>query len=69
MKSNINYWIEKRGYKKKWVAAQLGVSQNVFSRWVNDGGKPSLEKAFELADLLECNVDDLYVRTKKAPPK
>lgn len=65
MKSNIGYWIEKRGYKKKWVAEQIGVSQNVLSRWINNGSMPSVTKLFELADLLDCKVDDLYERTAK----
>lgn len=72
MKSNINYWIEKRGYKKKWVAKQLGVSNEVFSRWVNDKSIPSVENLFKLAALLECKVDDLYTledKEKKALPK
>ncbi len=60
MKSNINYWIELRGYKKKWVADQIGVSQSVLSRWINNHNKPSLETAFLLADILDCKVDDLY---------
>lgn len=60
MKNNINYWIEKRGYKKKWVAEQIGVSQNVLSRWINGHSMPSLESALRLAKLLRCKVDDLY---------
>lgn len=60
MKSKIGEIIESRGYKKKWVAEQIGVSQNVLSRWINNGGMPSVKKLFELADLLDCKVDDLY---------
>lgn len=62
MESNIDFWIEKRGYKKKWVAEQMGVSQNVLSRWITGRSKPSLENAFRLAELLDCKVDDLYKR-------
>lgn len=60
LKSNIQYWIDKRGYKNKWVAKQMNVSNEVFSRWVNNHTKPSLENTFRLARILECNVDDLY---------
>lgn len=62
LKSNINYWIELRGYKKKWVAEQLGISQNVLSRWINDVSMPSVIKLFELAELLECEPGDLYTK-------
>jgi len=65
LKSNINYWIELRGRKKKWVAGQLGISQNVLSRWINNHSMPSVYKLFELAELLECKVDDLYKRNDK----
>ena len=65
MKSNIGEIIESRGYKKKWVAEQIGVSQNVLSRWINDGSMPSVLKLFELADLLDCKVDDLYERNNR----
>ncbi|MDC3412505.1 helix-turn-helix domain-containing protein [Terrihalobacillus insolitus] len=57
---HINEWIEKRGYKKKWVADQLGVSNEVLSRWVNGRSMPSVEKLFKLAEILNCKVDDLY---------
>ena len=60
MKNNINMWIAKRGYKKKWVAEQLGVSQTVLSRWINNKSIPSLENTFKLAHILNCKVDDLY---------
>lgn len=60
MKNNINEWIEKRGYKKKWIAGKMDVSQNVLSRWINGHSNPSLENAFKLAFILDCKVDDLY---------
>lgn len=60
LKSNINYWINKRGYKKQWIAKQMGVSREVLSRWINGHTMPSLINAFKLADILDCKVDDLY---------
>ena len=60
MDNNIDYWIEKRGYKKKWIAEQLGVTNTVLSRWINGHSNPSLENAFKLARILDCKVDDLF---------
>lgn len=60
MKSNINCWIERRGYKKKWIAEQMGVSQEVLSRWINNRSMPSVKNLFKLAEILNCKVDDLY---------
>ncbi|GGJ62155.1 helix-turn-helix domain-containing protein [Virgibacillus salexigens] len=65
MKSLINEQIEKRGYKKKWVSQELGVSQEVLSRWVNGKSMPSVENLFKLAELLDCKVDDLYEKVDK----
>ena len=61
MRSNIGYWIDLRGYKRKHIAKELGVSQVVLSRWINNHSIPSLENAFKLARLLDCKVDDLFI--------
>ncbi len=60
MKSNLNVRIAISEMSKKEVAKKLGVSQITLSRWVNNHSKPSLEKAFQLAEILNCKVDDLY---------
>ncbi len=62
MKSNINVWIAKSEMSKKEVAEKMEVSQTVLSRWINNKSKPSLEKAFKLAEILDCKVDDLYTK-------
>lgn len=61
MKNNINVWIAKSGMSKKEIAKKMEVSQTVLSRWINGHSNPSLEKALNLADILNCKVDDLYV--------
>ena len=65
MRNNINVWIAKSGFSKKEVAAKLGVSNVVLSRWANGHSKPSLENALFLAEILNCKVDDLFERTNK----
>lgn len=67
MKNHLNEWIAKRGYKKSWVAEQLGISNNVLSRWIHGKSNPSLENALRLAELLECRVDDLWELEQKKP--
>jgi len=64
LKCKIGYWIELRGYKKSWVAKQIGVSNVVLSRWINDVSMPSVVKLFELAEFLDVKVDDLYEKDK-----
>jgi putative transcriptional regulator len=65
MQSRIGEWIEKRGYKKKFIAEQLGISQRQMSKWINGESYPTVPKLFQLAELLQCKVDDLY--EKKTP--
>jgi len=64
LESKIKYWKDKRGRTNKWIALQLGVRPETVSRWSNNKGMPPGDKLFKLADLLECNVDDLYERRK-----
>ena len=58
--SRIKGIMDSKGLKHKWVAEQMGVAPTVLSRWANDRGKPSIERLFKLAHILNCKVDDLY---------
>lgn len=65
LKSRISYWRDERGRTNKWLSRKLNVSEETLSRWANSKSYPSIHKLFELAELLECKVDDLYKRTDK----
>ncbi|TCN25468.1 helix-turn-helix transcriptional regulator [Mesobacillus foraminis] len=65
MKSRIGELIEEKGFMKKHIAKQLGITPTQLSNWIHDNNYPPLKKAFLLADLLECKVDDLYERDIK----
>lgn len=60
MKSLIGEKIDQRGYKRKFVAAQMGITQDQLSNWVTGKSYPTVKKLFLLAEFLECKVDDLY---------
>jgi len=60
LKSQIGKVIDSKGLKQKWVAEQMSIAPTVLSRWVNNRGKPSVDKLFKLAEILDCKVDDLY---------
>jgi transcriptional regulator with XRE-family HTH domain len=62
MKSRIGYWIEQRGYMKKYIAKKLEITPTQLSNWISGKSSPTIEKAFILADLLNVKVDDLYER-------
>ncbi|WP_018664633.1 helix-turn-helix transcriptional regulator [Heyndrickxia acidiproducens] len=60
MKSRIGEIIDAAGYKKKYIAKELGVSPTQLSNWISGRSYPTVEKAFKLAKLLNVKVDDLY---------
>ncbi|WP_017729426.1 helix-turn-helix transcriptional regulator [Halalkalibacterium ligniniphilum] len=65
MKSCIGKVIDEKGYKRKYVAEKMEISQKQLSNWVTGKSFPTVEKLFKLASLLECKVDDLYTNDKK----
>jgi len=67
MISKIGELMQKKGLKGKWVAQQLGISQNQMSNYVKGKSYPPVDKAFELAKLLDCKVDDLYEAKEEDP--
>ena len=62
LKSRISYWKDKRGRSNKWIAGELKVSEESVSRWINNKSYPSIHTLWDLAELLDCKVDDLYER-------
>lgn len=50
----------KRKIEHRELAKELGISQQQFSSWVNNRSWPRMDKAFKLAKMLGCKVDDLY---------
>lgn len=64
LQNRIGEIIESKGYMKKYIAAQIGVSQNQVSNWVTGRSYPTIPNLFRLADLLGVKVDDLFIRVK-----
>ncbi|MGG1679874.1 helix-turn-helix transcriptional regulator [Neobacillus sp. NRS-1170] len=62
MKSRLNELIEQSGYLKKYIAKEVGVTPTQLSNWIAGRSYPPLDKAYKLAELLNCKVDELYER-------
>lgn len=62
MKLLIGELIEGKGLKKRYIAKKINVNENTLTNWINGRSYPRLDQAVELADLLECNINDLYER-------
>ncbi|PFU40459.1 transcriptional regulator [Bacillus cereus] len=65
LKSNIGELLKSNGLKGKWIAQQLNISPNQLSNYVTGQSYPPVDKAFELAKIFDCRVDDLYEVQKK----
>jgi putative transcriptional regulator len=60
IKSRIGEKLRVSKYKREHIIKELGVSQNTLSNWSTGKTYPTMDKAYILAKLLECKLDDLY---------
>jgi putative transcriptional regulator len=54
--------LKERGIKKGWLADQVGVSNNTVGDWINKGRVPELEVAYRVAEVLDLNVMEIWVK-------
>lgn len=65
IRSKINEVIKDKGYRKGWVADQVGVSATQVSLWcANKEGKiksmPTVLNAMLLMKVLDCELEELF---------
>jgi transcriptional regulator with XRE-family HTH domain len=66
LKPRIAEEIKKSGYTREYVISKLkeidgkGVSKQQISNWCVGESKPTAERLFQLARILNCKVDDFY---------
>ena len=48
----------------RWLAVQMGKSENTISRWCSNKSQPSIAQLQEIAKWLDVDVKDLLVSTK-----
>ena len=49
----------------KWLAEQLGVNPSTVSKWCTNSSQPDLACFLKIADLLEVDLKELFVREYK----
>ena len=54
-----------KGIKQTWLAEKLGKSYNMVNSYVQNRQQPRLEVLFEIAAVLDVDIKDLIVSTKK----
>jgi transcriptional regulator with XRE-family HTH domain len=57
--NKIDYWIKKKGIKKRFIAKECEVSEQTVSSWCANKTQPDLKQSFILARILDVSVDDL----------
>ena len=48
----------------RWLAGQIGKSENTVSRWCSNKSQPSIETLCDIAVILQVDVKDLLCSTK-----
>jgi putative transcriptional regulator len=49
----------------KWLSEELGKDKSTVSRWCTNDMQPSIETFYEIAKLLDIDVRELFVPSKK----
>lgn len=60
MKPRIAEIRQSKGLKQIFVAKQVGISQQQLSDYEHARAYPRVDKAFRIANALDCKVDDLW---------
>ena len=58
--NNIKQYIDKSGYKSKWIAKQIGCFPSDISRYISGERVPNKDRLKKLSKLLKCRMKDLY---------
>ncbi|AIZ41225.1 helix-turn-helix transcriptional regulator [Cellulophaga baltica] len=64
--NRIKEVLEEKGIKQVWLADKLGKSFNTVNGYVQNRAQPSLEVLFEIAKILNIEVQDLIVSNIKS---
>lgn len=63
--NRIKVVLAERRVTGKWLAEQLGKSENTVSKWCSNKIQPSLETLLEVAKILDVDMRLLIVSTKE----
>lgn len=55
----IGKHLKTKGRKQKWLAEQLGLSENTISSYVNNNKQPKIETLLKISKILEVELTDL----------
>jgi len=58
--NNIKQVIWKSGYRKNYIAKEIGVPPSHISMWISEDRKPSSDRVRKLCKILNCKVRDIF---------
>lgn len=62
--NRIKVVLAKKQRTNRWLAEQMGKSENTISRWCSNKSQPSIAQLQEIANLLDIDVRTLITPTK-----
>ena len=63
--NRIKEVLKEKGIKQIWLADKLGKSYNMVNGYVQNRQQPRLEVLSEIANILNINVTELLIQTKR----
>ena len=63
--NRIKEVLEEKGIKQTWLAEKLGKSYNMGNGYVQNRQQPRLEILSEIAEILDVDIKELIISTKK----
>ena len=58
-KNRLKVVLAEQNKSGKWLALQLGKTENTISRWVRNINQPTVEQLFDIAKILNVDVREL----------
>jgi transcriptional regulator with XRE-family HTH domain len=49
----------------RWLASEMGITPSTVSKWCTNSSQPDLATILKIADLLEVDIRELFVREYK----
>jgi putative transcriptional regulator len=63
--NRIKEVLEEKGIKQAWLVDQLGKSYNMVNNYIQNRQQARLEVLYEIAKILDIEVDQLLIKIKK----
>ena len=57
--NRIKVMLAEKGKTNKWLSEQVGKDPATVSKWCTNVAQPTLETMMKIAQLLECNLEEL----------